>query len=114
MSVSIKKVQTATRTVTEKFVLYEEGVPVERELTIKFTALTPRKVREAREQATGEKNELAHTLASILIDADLVDEEGAKVEPTLEVLESLDVSFLQQLYQIVQENVFPKKTTSAS
>lgn len=94
MSVKLSSLQNQLHEVKVTVKVKETGEERNETLTVRYKPLTLRKIREIKEQ--GEDN-IARQLSAIIVDLDLIDEQGTKIQPTVEVLENLDLDFLRSV-----------------
>lgn len=55
---------------------------------------------------------LAEFLSSVIVDWDLITEDGSEYTPTLDNLKSLPINFLNEVIGAIFEDLSPKKTKS--
>lgn len=105
----------AHRTIVVKVaVLNEQGESVTEELNIKYQPITIAILEQwaegkakAEQSNNGKKWWIVDELASILIDADLVDSKGKPVKPTKAVLAELDIDIASAIHNAILGETFP-------
>lgn len=81
------------RSVTIKVTFSENGETKTESLTIQYKPFTLKRLNDVRQKT----DEIAYQLAEFLVDVDMLEEDGSRCVPTVEFLETLEVSILKDI-----------------